>query len=292
MTAWIRRGPVAAWGLGTLLVLPGPGLAAQDEGRPATRVESRTEPLAFGAKLWVKNRNGGITVSGWDKEEVALTAEIRDSDQRRIELAWQRVGPDLDIAALPQQAHWSLGLGAVPTPWCWLTLNVPHRLLGQFRTTNGPIRVEAVVGFVRCETVNGDITLEDIAGEVVGETSNGNLEARGLHARIRGGTANGRIVLENVDGQVRVETTNGFIKARNLDGWGEGISLESTNGAIDLELGRATGELQAETANGTIRIHVPGCQVLENGKYRVRVRVPGRNQKITLASTNGSIQVH
>ena len=124
------------------------------------------------------------------------------------------------------------------------------------------------------------------------EPAHGNLEARGLHARIRGGTANGRIVLENVDGQVRVETTNGFIKARNLDGWGEGISLASTNGAIELELGRATGELQAETANGTIRIHVPGCQVLENGKYRVRVRVPGRNQKITLASTNGSIQVH
>lgn len=282
----------AAWAFWVVLALAGPGRAAEDEVRPGARIETRTEPLASGAKLWVRNRNGGITVSGWDKEEVALTAEIRDSEQRRIELAWQRIGPDLDIAALYQQPRLTLTPGAATSPWCRMTLNVPRRLLGHFRTTNGEIRVETVVGYVRCETVNGDITVEDVAGEVLAETSNGNLEARDLHARLRGGTANGRIVLENVDGQVKVETTNGFIRARNLDGWGEGITLESTNGAIDLELGRASGEIQAETANGSIRIKVAGGQVLENGKHRVRVRVPGRSQKIVLASTNGSIQVH
>ena len=288
------RGPsaFAAWGLWVALAVPGAGQAAQEDTRPATRIETHAEPLAAGGKLWVKNRNGDIEVSGWDKDEVALTAEIRDSDQRRIDLAWQRVGPDLDLAALYQQPRLSLAPGAAVTPWCRMTLNVPHHLLGNFRTINGAIRVETVVGYVRCETVNGDITLGGIAGEVQAETSNGNLEAHDLHARIRGGTANGRIVLENVDGQVRVATTNGFIRARNLDGWGEGISLESTNGAIDLELGRASGEIQAESANGSIRIKVPGAQVLENGKHRVRVRVPGRSQKIVLESTNGSIQVH
>ena len=282
----------AAWGFWAVLALAGPGFSAEEEPRPATRIETRTEPLASGAKLWVKNRNGGITVSGWDKEEVTLTAEIRDTEQRRIELAWQRVGPDLDIAALYQQPRLSLSPGAATSAWCRMTLNVPRRLLGHFRTTNGELRVETVVGYVRCETVNGDIIVEGVAGEVLAETTNGNLEARDLHARLRGGTANGRIVLENVDGLVKVETTNGLIRARNLDGWGEGISLESTNGSIDLELGRASGEILAETANGSIRIKVAGGQVLENGKHRVRVRVPGRSQKIVLSSTNGSIQVH
>lgn len=290
----IPRNPLvpAAWAVCAALAVPGAGLAAQDEPRATARIETHTEPLAPGAKLWVRNRNGGIVVAGWDKDEVTLTAEIRDSDQRRIELAWQRVGPDLDIAAVYQQPLLNLAPGAASSSWCRMTLNVPRRLLGHFRTVNGEIRVEAMVGYVRCETTNGDITLEGVAGEALAETSNGNLEARDLHARLRGGTANGRIILENVDGQVKVETTNGFIRARNLDGWGEGISLESTNGAIDLELGRASGEIQAETANGSIRIKVAGGQVLENGKNRVRVRVPGRNQKILLGSTNGSIQVH
>jgi hypothetical protein len=268
------------------------GPEPDEDARPPSRTEVRSEALAPGSKLRVRNRNGGIFVSGWDKEEVALVAEIRDSDQRRIELAVQRVGADLDIEVLSQQPRLSLPLGAAPSSWCRMTLNVPHRLLGQFRTTNGPVTVAAVTGYVRCETINGDITLAHIAGEVLAETSNGNVEAKELHARIRGGTANGRIVLEDVDGQVNLETTNGSIRARNLDGWGEGISLESTNGAIDLELGRATGEILAETANGSIHIKVPGGQVLESGKNRVRVRVPGRSQRITLASTNGSIQVY
>jgi hypothetical protein len=268
------------------------GLAAQEETRPVGRTETRTEALAYGSKLWVRNRNGGIHVSGWDKEEVSLSADIRDSEQRRIELVVQRQGPDLDIEAQFQQPRLSLGLGSAPSPWCRMTLNVPRKLLGHFRTTNGPISVETMVGYVRCETINGDITLGAIAGEVLAETTNGNVEARGLHARISGGTANGRILLEDVDGQVKMETTNGFITARNLDGWGEGISLASTNGAIDLELGRATGDLLAENAHGSIRIRVAGAQVLELGKHRVHVRVPGRNQKILLGTTNGSIQVH
>ena len=269
----------------------GLGLAAQEDARPS-RTLTRTESLGYGCKLWVRNRNGAILVTGWDKEEVALSAEIRDSDQRRIDLVMVRSGPDLDIEAQFQRPLLSLAQGAAASPWCRMALSVPRKLLGHFRTTNGPISVDAVVGYVRCETTNGDITLSGISGEVQAETTNGNLEARGLHARIRGGTANGRIVLEDVDGQVQLETTNGFIKARNLDGWGEGISLASTNGAIDLELGRATGDLLAENARGSIRIKVAAAQVLEQGRHRVHVKVPGRNQKIHLATTNGSIQVH
>lgn len=268
------------------------GLAAQEAPRPVSRTETRTEALAYGSKLWVRNRNGAILVTGWDKEEVSLSADIRDSEQRRIELVLQRQGPDLDIEARFQEPRLSLGLGSAASPWCRMTLNVPRKLLGHFRTTNGRISVETVVGYVRCETINGDIALDAIAGEVLAETINGNVEARALHARISGGTANGRILLEDVDGKVRMETTNGFITARNLDGWGEGISLASTNGAIDLELGRATGDLLAENAHGSIRIRVANAQVFELGAHRVHVRVPGRNQKILLTTTNGSIQVH
>jgi hypothetical protein len=268
------------------------GVGAQDEVRPATRTETRTETLVYGSKLWVKNRNGAINVSGWDKEEVALSAEITDSENRRIDLVVQRVGSDLDIEALFHEPMLSLGLGLATSPRCRMTLSVPHRLLGYYRTTNGPICVDTVEGYVRCETTNGDILLSDLAGEVLAETTNGNVEAKGLHARIRGGTANGRIDLEDVDGQVRMETTNGFIKAKNLDGWGEGITLASTNGAIELELGRATGDILAENANGSIRVKVPNGQVLEVTKHRVHVRVPGKIQKIALGTTNGSILVH
>jgi hypothetical protein len=253
------------------------------------RTERRTEPLAQGSRLWVRNRNGDIRVTGWDRDEVVLTAQIRDSERRRVELVLQHKGPDLDIEAVFQQPSWSFGVYV--SPRCELILQVPHRLQGHFRTSNGTVAAENLEGFARCEATNGSILVNHIRGEVHVDTTNGPIEARSLNARIKGSTTNGRIVLEDIDGGVQLETTNGSIRAHNLDGWGEGISLESTNGSIEVDLGRATGDLVAENSNGAMEIKVAGAQVIELTKHSAHVKVPGRTQKIHLETTNGNIRV-
>jgi DUF4097 and DUF4098 domain-containing protein YvlB len=266
-------------------------LAAAGNSVPDTRTETRSERLAYGSKLWVKNRNGFIKVAGWDREEVALTAQIRDSEKRRIELNVQYHGKDLDIEARFQEPVVVFNFGMSPSPRCEMTLNVPRRILAHFRTTNGSVTVSSVEGYARCESTNGDIELRDVKGEAMVETTNGSLDIQNLKARVKGSTTNGRIRIQDVDGGVDLETTNGSISARNLDGWGEGIRLESTNGAIEMTLGRATGDLRAENTHGSIDVRVPGGQVLETGKHSIHVKVPGRDQKIALETTNGSISV-
>lgn len=256
-----------------------------------TRAERRNESLSFGAKLWVRNRNGSIRVTGWDKEEVALVAEIRDTEKRKIDLVVAHKGRDLDIEALFQQPRWNFNFGFVQSPRCEMTLSVPRKLLAHFRTTNGAIVVNTLEGFANCETTNGDIRIREVSGEVRAETTNGVIEAKGLRARIKGGTTNGKIVLEDVEGGIRMETTNGSIRALNLDGWNEGISLETTNGSIEVVLGAATGELWADNSNGSLELKVPGAQVIELKKHEGHIKIPGRDQKITLSTTNGSIRV-
>jgi len=268
------------------------GMAAADGPGSGNRTEVRNENLAYGSKLWVKNRNGAIKVTGWDKEEVALTAQIKDSPKRKIDLVVTHVGPDLDIEAQFQQPAISFNFGFASSPRCEMTLNVPRKLLAHFRTTNGQVSVANLEGFARCETTNGDISVRDLKGEAQTETTNGNLEAINLKARIKGSTTNGRIHLEDVEGGIDLETTNGGITARNLDGWGEGIRLESTNGGIEVVLGRATGSIHAENSNGSIDIRVPGAQVVESSKHSAHVKVPGKDQKIKLETTNGGIAVH
>jgi len=256
-----------------------------------TRTEKRSEKLAFGSKLWVKNRNGGIRVTGWDREEIALTAEIRDTERRKIDLVLQRRGEDLDIEAIFQKSSWNFHFGFSQSPRCEMTLSVPRKLQAHFRTTNGTLVVAAFEGFANCETTNGDIRIKDITGEVHADTTNGTIEARNLRARLQGGTTNGRILLEDVEGGIRMETTNGTIRARNLDGWGEGIRLETTNGSIDVELGKATGEIRARNSHGSLDVRVPGAQTIELGKHSAHLKVPGKQQKITLETTNGSITI-
>ena len=276
-----------------LVIAGSAGLGAVAAEAPSdNRTETRTEKLAYGAKLWVKNRNGAIKVTGWDKEEVQLSAEIRDSSSRRIELAVTRIGPDLDIEAQFHQPAVTFSFSFASSPKCDMTLSVPRKLLGHFRTTNGSVAAGNVEGYVHCETTNGDIVLRNLSGEAMAESTNGTVEAHGLKARLKAETTNGRLDLSDVDGGVKAETTNGSIKARNLDGWGEGISLESTNGSIEVELGRATGDLQAEVSNGSIDIKVPGAQVIEISKRSAHVKIPGKNQKIKLETSNGSIHIH
>ncbi len=270
---------------------PAPPRAPEPPGVGPTRVENRTEKLAFGSKLWVKNRNGSIRVTGWAKEEVALKAEIRDSEQRPINLVVQRKGPDLDIEAVSESSKWHLSFGFSRSPNCQMTLSVPHKLLGHFRTTNGSVSVVNLEGYARCETTNGNVTLKEVAGEVLAETTNGTVDARKLKARIKGGTTNGRILLEDVLGGIKMETTNGSIVARGLDGWGEGISLETTNGSIEMELGQASGDLHAGNTHGSLDIKVPAAQILELSKHTARLKIPGKTQRISLDTTNGSIKV-
>jgi DUF4097 and DUF4098 domain-containing protein YvlB len=271
---------------------PEPPAPPADANWGQTRTEKRNERLAYGSKLWVKNRNGAIRVEGWDKEEVALVAQIRDSEQRRVDLVLSRKGADLDIEAVfPKVKTFGFFFGDIRSPRCEMSLQVPKRILAHFRTTNGSVTAQNLDGYARCEATNGAIKVRDLKGEVFAETTNGGIEARNLFARIKGGTTNGKIFLEDVLGGIQMETTNGGIVARGLDGWGEGIRLETTNGGIEVDLGKACGELVAENSNGGLDIKVPGAEVIELHKHNARIKIPGKAQRIELETSNGGIKV-
>ncbi len=258
---------------------------------PISRVLVRSEKLAPGAKIWVRNRNGDIRVMGWDKEEMHLTAEIRDTDRRRVELAIRPKDGGWDVETLFQEPFWSFSWGVVLSPRCEMTLFVPKQVSGYFRTTNGSLHVTYVDGYARCETTNGDVRVSDATGEVHMATRNGTLEGRDLSARLRATTSNGQVLLANVLGGIFAETMNGNIEAHNLDGWGEGISLATTNGSIHVSLGDATGDVAAESAEGMLDIRLPAARMIETSKRHALLRVPGRTQKISLRTTNGTITV-
>ena len=266
--------------------------AAEDTSIPGiTRVLIRAEKLASGSKLWVKNRNGDISVVGWEKEEMHLIAEIRDTDRRRVEVLIQQKDGDLDIETVFQQPFWSFDWGLVLSPRCEMTIFVPRRLSGFFRTTNGSIFISYVDGYAHCETNNGDIQVKHFSGEALLETKNGTIEGQDLQARLRATTTNGRVLLTSVDGGIAAQTTNGNIVAKDLNGWGEGISLLTTNGSIDISLGEAAGEITAESSEGSLDIKIPEAKVIGLSKRSAHLKVAGRMQKIDLRTTNGTITV-
>ena len=75
--------------LSTAMLLP----AAQP-----TRTETLHEPLAMGAKLWIKQGDGKVDIKGWDKAEVELVAEyVEGTNHAQAKLEVRQVPEGLEI---------------------------------------------------------------------------------------------------------------------------------------------------------------------------------------------------
>jgi DUF4097 and DUF4098 domain-containing protein YvlB len=136
------------------------------------------------------------------------------------------------------------------------------------------------------------------------------------HVRVPAGlsmafeTANGTIRIENVQGQIVASSTNGAVSARAVNG---PLKASTTNGGIQIDLSAITGDVDVQTANGTIRLGLPanGSATLDarciNGGVVVDDRLPlratqssrqhvagtlnGGGAQITASTINGAIRI-
>jgi len=259
---------------------------------PPARTETRVEPLAMGAKLWLVQHDGNVDIQGWDRPEVQIVAQFHDGPHgAKAELEVRRVAQGLEIEVREPRSHGLSFLRFRQVAHCHLTLMVPRKLSLAAKTVDGHLTLRNLDGYADLHTVDGAISLEDVAGEVHAHTVDGALEARRLKARILGGTVDGRILLEQVEGGVSLKTVDGAITALDLDGWGEGIRLSSVDGNITVRLGAAKGHLEATAKDGAIRTGHPTLLVREVRRNVVRGTIAGGAQDIRLSTIDGSIRI-
>lgn len=252
------------------------------------RTEQKSLPLKAGGTLTVSTANSPIRVEGWDREEVEVTARIEDSEERPVRWEMRAEGAGVKVEAQFPKAAWGIHAGRGPS--CAFTLKVPRSVLGTFTTSNDTIAAGGFGGTLSFRTTNDDITLENLDGAVAVSTTNGSITARHLKASLKGATTNDPLRLEDVEGGIDLSTTNAEVVASGLDGRDQGIALRTTNGDMTLDLGRATGVVQARTSrHEEVRIERKGVDLLESGGGRLKVRIPGSAQAIELSTTNGRI---
>ncbi|HEY3271915.1 MAG TPA: hypothetical protein VGJ89_11960 [Geothrix sp.] len=234
--------------------------------------ETRTVPLAAGSTLKVKNVNGFIHVEAWDREEVQFTGEFKPSsrdEQVKVEIEAGKSG--LEIRGVyPKHSGW----GSYQGPLCHMTLKVPRRVAPSLQTVNGEVALSGTQGAanlttvnggiratdladaLKATTVNGAITLTQVHGELVLETVNGAIKGTGLDSQgkaLKASTVNGSIHLQatGLKGRLKANTLHGGItlNAKGAEqvevkkhsvtavfpGGGQGMELETVNGAITLD---------------------------------------------------------
>jgi hypothetical protein len=220
----------------------------------------RTTLVLSGRHLGVTGKNGGITIVGEDRNDVAVEARVEtwagtEADASNL-LHEVRIDTSQDqIRDHGPEAH--SGHNGYSVSY---RLHVPRALGAELRTMNGGIDIAHLEGDIAFETTNGGVELDDLSGNVHGATVNGGLKimltgdrwkGEGLHVR----TTNGGVQLQvpqhysahletgTVNGGVSVDfpvTVQGVIKnhlSTDIGGGGPVVQAETTNGGIEIRRG-------------------------------------------------------
>jgi len=224
----------------------------------ASHCEINETTLAALARLSVDGGvNGGMTVKGWQKNEILVRARVQtsaESDGRARDLARQVIihtGGGRIVADGPrneQRENWSVSYEVF----------VPQKIDLTLKARNGGIRIADVSGQLEFETTNGGVSLQRLAGNVHGRTTNGGLSVELAGSRWEGSqldtsTTNGgvsmsvpanysaRLETGTVNGHIRVDfpvTVSGRIDRQlsiNLGSGGPLVRATTTNGGVSIK---------------------------------------------------------
>jgi Toastrack DUF4097 len=199
--------------------------------------------------------NGGVEVTGWDRDEVLVRAKVEawsnGEDPKAIADAIEIRTEDGRIHATGPGGNGRRGGWAVS-----FDVMVPFESDLSLDATNGGIAISGVTGDLDFHTTNGGIRLDRIGGDVRGRTTNGGIN-------------------------VEIETPD----------WpGRGLDLQTTNGAVTLEVPTEfKADLMASTVNGGISTDFPIAVQGRFNSRRLEAELNGGGPPVRLETVNGRV---
>jgi hypothetical protein len=203
-------------------------------------------------------RNGGVQVTGWDRNEIVVKTRIRTQARSQSEakaIAGQ-IRTVISGSTITVDGPSSRGDDEDYNQWsASLVASVPSRSNLRVETRNGPVSISQVKGDMNIQTRNGPMALYDLAGTVTARTTNGPLsislsgtkwDGGGLDAR----TTNGPLTIsvpENYSAHLETGTTNGPVSL------GFPVTVSGRiNRDISTDLGAGGATIRAMTTNGPL----------------------------------------
>jgi len=136
-----------------------------------------------------------------------------------------------------------------------MTVLIPRNLRLKVATGNGALNVDGAGAEVQASTGNGRVHIGETQGTVRVSTGNGEVDVRNAKGSVNVSTGNGNVDVVTVEGPVEVSSGNGDIDVRmSALRAKEDMSFTTGSGDVKLTLpANYSGELDAQTGNGTIR---------------------------------------
>ncbi|HEV2131111.1 MAG TPA: M56 family metallopeptidase, partial [Longimicrobiaceae bacterium] len=233
------------------------GTAGMRAGYPDLLLQERVIERSFhvepGGTLTLELETGAsIRVTGWDREQVFLRAELngRDWQDTRVEAEETPGGVRIATSQIERRGDASTGHR--------LEIRVPHHFDIELTSSGGEVEVQDVRGQVMGRTGGGEIVLSRLHGSASLVTGGGEIHV--LDSWLEGAvhTGGGDVVMRNVQGTLDASTGGGQVirveGAADSSGGPEGpvVRIDSPGGAITVQDAPAGAEVS--TGGGAIYI--------------------------------------
>jgi DUF4097 and DUF4098 domain-containing protein YvlB len=210
---------------------------------------SKIQPADARGEVEIVNVAGSVEVSGWDRAEVQVDADLGSSVER---LDFRRDGTRTYIkVVLPRM---SSGSGSSD-----LIVKVPRDSGLIINTVSAEQKITGVRGMQRLQAVSGEIETEFGPGDIELKTVSGNIEARGQDGKgsVRATTVSGDLEIHKAGPEVDLNSVSGDMIV-TLDRLERG-RIKTTNGDLDMTLALTDdARLDAEAINGELNFNLRG----------------------------------
>ena len=193
----------------------------------------------------VSNVSGTVEVSGWDRSEVSVHAEL-GSGVERVEVNSEGGHTGIKVIL----AHSSMHGGDAR-----MQVRIPKDSELNVSAVSADITTNGVLGLQRLNTVSGNIAAELGGADVELKTVSGDVKAHGhgQPARLRLSTVSGDVHLEHGAGDVEASTVNGAVIV-SLDS-AHSLRARTTSGNVRFAGKLTSGaELEATSVSGDIEV--------------------------------------
>jgi beta-lactamase regulating signal transducer with metallopeptidase domain len=275
---------------------PGPTKLSTEPAAPPMLVESqggdstfeRTFGSARGGTLTLDlNTGGGVTVRGWDDDQVRVRAMLAGPDWRDVDVEIDREdnGVRVETRFLRRRGNHSTSNH--------FEIMVPRRYNVRLSSAGGSLTLIGLEGRFTGHTGGGELTLDRLTGSANLTTGGGEIDARDSDLSGSVSTGGGTVRLSNISGGLRGSSGSGPVVYGRSERSGRATtdisSVEVSGGGSRVRMGSdaddRAGKLFIHKAGGNVDLDAaPNGAVVRTGGGRVRI---GRGAGGVEATTGG-----
>jgi len=213
-------------------------------------------PLSPNGRVILRNLNGAVRVTGWDRAEVQVSAVKKAETQQALDETHIEINASGDMIDIRTRYPEGERRNAPSVDY---TISVPRTaVLEKINTVNGSVRIEGVAGPVKAGSVNGAVEVKGALGEL------------------------------------DLSSVNGRVLASFDQTLAQDVRLHTVNGAVDIALPPNAGaQLVASTVHGSIdsEFDLPVRRVKFGPGSDIRATIGGGGPQVKLNTVNGSIHL-